>query len=87
MQKTSTNITKVPAKAKKRAAQVNMMQRSTDEMGKFDNTSATSISMGITAVIGLGIELCFYLFMLVFRINLKGIGLPVDCLLFFFLIN
>ena len=87
MQKTSTNITKVPAKAKKRAAQVNMMQRSTDEMGKFDNTSATSISMGITAVIGLGIELCFYLFMLVFRINLKGIGLPVDCLLFFFRIN
>ena len=87
MQKTSTIITKVPAKAKKRAAQVNMMQRSTDEMGKFDNTSATSISMGITAVIGLGIELCFYLFVLIFWINLKGIGLPVDCLLFFFRIN
>ena len=87
MQKTSTNITKVPAKAKKRAAQVNMMQRSTDEMGKFDNTSATSISIGITAVIGLGIELCFYLFVLVFWISLKGIGLPVDCLLFFFRIN
>ena len=39
----------------KRAAQVNMMQRSVEEMGKFDNASATSVNMGITAGIGLGI--------------------------------
>ena len=42
MQK-SRKITKVPAQAKKRASQVNMMQRSEDEMGKFDNASATSV--------------------------------------------
>ena len=64
MRKKLVNNIKVPAKAKKRAAQVNMMQRSSDEMGKFDNTSATSISMGITAVMGLGIEIGFYLFVL-----------------------
>ena len=52
MKKNPVNNIKVPARAKKRAAQVNMMQRSSDEMGKFDNTSATSISMGITAVMG-----------------------------------
>ena len=57
---------KVPEKAKRRAAQVNMMQRSSDEMGKFDNASATSVNMGITAGIGLGIEAAFYLFLLVF---------------------
>ena len=68
MQK-SRKITKVPAQAKKRASQVNMMQRSEDEMGKFDNASATSVSMGITALIGLGIEVGFYLFVLVFRIS------------------
>jgi hypothetical protein len=62
-------ITKVPAQAKKRASQVNMMQRSQDEMGKFDNASATSVSMGITALIGLGVEVGFYLFVLVFRIS------------------
>jgi biopolymer transport protein ExbB/TolQ len=62
-------ITKVPAQAKKRASQVNMMQRSEDEMGKFDNASATSVSMGITALIGLGVEVGFYLFVLVFRIS------------------
>ena len=69
MRKKLVNNIKVPAKAKKRAAQVNMMQRSSDEMGKFDNTSATSISMGITAVMGLGIEIGFYLFVLLFRIS------------------
>ena len=69
MQKNSPKIQKVPMQAKKRAAQVNMMQRSTDEMGKFDNASATSVSMGITALIGLGIEVVFYLFILIFRIS------------------
>lgn len=57
---------KVPERAKKRAAQVNMMQRSTDEMGKFDNASATSVNMGITAGIGLGVLVVFYIFLLVF---------------------
>jgi biopolymer transport protein ExbB/TolQ len=69
MQKNSSKIQKVPMQAKKRAAQVNMMQRSTDEMGKFDNASATSVSMGITALIGLGVEVVFYLFILIFRIS------------------
>ena len=69
MQKNSLKIQKVPMQAKKRAAQVNMMQRSTDEMGKFDNASATSVSMGITALIGLGVEVVFYLFILIFRIS------------------
>ena len=69
MQKNTPKIQKVPIQAKKRAAQVNMMQRSTDEMGKFDNASATSVSMGITALIGLGIEVVFYLFILIFRIS------------------
>ena len=32
-------------RAKQRANQVNMMQRSSEEMGKFDNTSATSVSL------------------------------------------
>lgn len=69
MLKKSQKIQKVPMQAKKRAAQVNMMQRSTDEMGKFDNASATSVSMGITALIGLGVEVVFYLFILIFRIS------------------
>ena len=69
MHKSSKNITKVPAQAKRRATQVNMMQRSEDEMGKFDNASATSISMGITALLGLGLELGFYLFVLLFRVS------------------
>ena len=57
---------KVPERAKKRAAQVNMMQRSTDEMGKFDNASATSVNMGITAGIGFGVLVVFYIFLLIF---------------------
>ena len=61
--------TKVPEKAKKRAAQVNMMQRSSDEMGKFDNTSATSVPMAITALIGLGFEIALYLFLLFFLLS------------------
>lgn len=56
-------------KAKERASQVNMMQRSSEEMGKFDNTSATSVPMAITALLGLGIEICFYLLLLLFRIS------------------
>ena len=56
-------------KAKERASQVNMMQRSSKEMGKFDNTSATSVPMAITALLGLGIEICFYLLLLLFRIS------------------
>lgn len=56
-------------KAKERANQVNMMQRSSEEMGKFDNTSATSVPMAITALLGLGIEICFYLLLLLFRIS------------------
>ena len=63
------SLGKVPERAKKRAAQVNMMQRSTDEMGKFDNASATSVNMGITAGIGLGVLVVFYLFMLVFLLS------------------
>ena len=35
----------IPAKAKARAAQVNRLQRSSNEMGKFDNASATSVPM------------------------------------------
>ena len=38
-------------------------------MGKFDNTSATSVPMAITALLGLGIEICFYLLLLLFRIS------------------
>lgn len=56
-------------RAKARAAQVNRMQRSSDEMGKFDNVSATSVSMGIAALVGFGIELVFYLFLLVFLLS------------------
>ena len=61
--------TKIPAKAKERAAQVNRLQRSSDEMGKFDNASATSVPMAIAALVGLGIEVLFYLFLLVFLIS------------------
>ena len=60
---------KVPATAKKRAAQVNRLQRSSDEMGKFDNASATSVPMAIAAVVGLGIEIIFYLFLFVFLLT------------------
>ena len=60
---------KIPAKAKARAAQVNRMQRSTDEMGKFDNASATSVPMAIAALVGLGIEVVFYLFLFVFLLS------------------
>ena len=49
MAKQNQTLGKVPERAKKRAAQVNMMQRSVEEMGKFDNASATSVNMGITA--------------------------------------
>ena len=69
MPRSNKPLTKVPPKAKERAFQVNMMQRSFDEMGKFDNASATSVSMGITALIGLGIEVAFYAFLFVFRIS------------------
>jgi biopolymer transport protein ExbB/TolQ len=69
MSKSNKPLTKVPSKAKERAFQVNMMQRSFDEMGKFDNASATSVSMGITALIGLGVEAAFYVFLLVFRLS------------------
>ena len=61
MAKQTKMRTKVPEKAKKRAAQVNMMQRSSDEMGKFDNTSATSVPMAITALMGLGFEVALYI--------------------------
>lgn len=69
MPRSNKPLTKVPPKAKERAFQVNMMQRSFDEMGKFDNASATSVSMGITALIGLGIEAAFYAFLFIFRIS------------------
>ena len=65
MAKSNQPLKKVPAKAKERAFQVNMMQRSFDEMGKFDNASATSVNMAITAGVGLGLEVAFYLFLLV----------------------
>lgn len=61
--------TKIPAKAKARAAQVNRLQRSTDEMGKFDNASATSVPMAIAALVGLGLEIIFYLFLFVFLLS------------------
>ena len=64
--------TKVPEKAKKRAAQVNMMQRSSDEMGKFDNTSATSVPMAITALMGLGFEVALYIFLLIFQVSVAN---------------
>ena len=60
---------KIPAKAKARAVQVNRMQRSSDEMGKFDNASATSVPMAIAALVGLGIEILFYLFLFVFLLS------------------
>lgn len=60
---------KIPAKAKARAAQVNRMQRSSDEMGKFDNASATSVPMAMAALVGLGIEILFYLFLFVFLLS------------------
>jgi len=59
MPKSNQPLKKVPTRAKERAAQVNMMQRSFDEMGKFDNASATSVNMAITAGIGLGLEVVF----------------------------
>ena len=49
--------------------QVNLMQRSFDEMGKFDNASATSVNMALTAGIGLGLEVAFYAFLLVFKLS------------------
>ncbi len=69
MAKQNQTLGKVPERAKKRAAQVNMMQRSVEEMGKFDNASATSVNMGITAGIGLGIMVVFYLSLLVFLLS------------------
>jgi len=69
MQQPSKKMMKVPATAKKRAAQVNRLQRSSDEMGKFDNASATSVPMAIAAVVGLGIEIIFYLFLFVFLLT------------------
>ena len=69
MAKQTKMRTKVPEKAKKRAAQVNMMQRSSDEMGKFDNTSATSVPMAITALMGLGFEVAIYIFLLIFQVS------------------
>ena len=60
---------KIPAKAKARAVQVNRLQRSSDEMGKFDNASATSVPMAIAALVGLGIEVVFYLFLFVFLMS------------------
>tara|TARA_Y100001947_G_C10335899_1_gene303009 strand:+ start:566 stop:1636 length:1071 start_codon:yes stop_codon:yes gene_type:complete len=69
MPKTNKNMGKVPARAKERAMQVNLMQRSFDEMGKFDNASATSVNMALTAGIGLGLEVAFYAFLLVFKLS------------------
>ena len=68
MKKAKVNPTTLE-RAKARAAQVNMMQRSSDEMGKFDNASATSVSMVQAALVGLGIEILFYLFLLIFLIS------------------
>ena len=59
----------IPAKAKARAAQVNRLQRSSNEMGKFDNASATSVPMALAALVGLGIEVTFYLFLFVFLLS------------------
>ena len=45
--------------------QINVMQRSAEEMGKFDNASATSVPMEKTALLGLALAIGFYLFVLV----------------------
>ena len=54
-------------KAKERANQVNMMQRSSEEMGKFDNTSATSVPMAITALLGLVSRFAFIFYFYFFE--------------------
>ena len=45
---------------KEKFTQINVMQRSADEMGKFDNASATSVPMARTALLGLGLGVGFY---------------------------
>ena len=57
------------SKPKPEHVQVNRLQRSSDEMGKFDNASATSVPMAIAALVGLGIEVVFYLFLFVFLMS------------------
>ena len=46
---------------KERMEQINMMRRSSVEAGKFDNSASTSAPMALSALVGLGLELIFYL--------------------------
>jgi len=54
---------------KEKFTQINVMQRSAGEMGKFDNASATSVPMAKAALLGLALGVAFYLFILVFHIS------------------
>ena len=53
---------------KEKFTQINVMQRSAVEMGKFDNASATSVPMEKAALLGLALAVGFYLFVLVFKL-------------------
>ncbi len=54
---------------KEKFTQRNVMQRSADEMGKFDNASATSVPMAKAALLGLALSIFFYLFVLLFALS------------------
>ena len=54
---------------KEKFTQINVMQRSAGEMGKFDNASATSVPMAKAALLGLALGMAFYLFILVFQLS------------------
>ena len=54
---------------KEKFTQINVMQRSADEMGKFDNASATSVPMAMAALLGLGLGVGFYTFVLIFKFS------------------
>ena len=52
---------------KERMEQINMMRRSSDEAGKFDNSASTSAPMALAALVGLGMEFAFYFLLLPFK--------------------
>ena len=51
---------------KERMEQINMMRRSSVEAGKFDNSASPSAPMALSALVGLGLELIFYLLLFPF---------------------
>ena len=51
---------------KQRMEQINMMRRSAEEAGKFDNSDSTSAPMALSALVGLGLEAVFYVLLFPF---------------------